>query len=175
VRLAWLALAGALLLPAEAMAQVRPPTLQQQQQRMNAGRLDRRTALERQILQRFMDQSAAEMRLPRARRDRLERWLTESTAERQDLTARAGLLRQRLVDAVANPRTTDAEFEGILDDLDYLRQREYELWKRDQQELAETLTPRQRAHFAIRLLRLQEMIDQQRGGSPPDGESDLLR
>jgi hypothetical protein len=167
-----LAFAGAVALPAQAMAQVRPPNLQQQ---MNADRLNRRATLERQILERFVDQSAAEMRLPRARRDRLERWLTESTAERQDLTARAGLLRQRLVEAVADPRTTDAQFEGILDDLDYLRQREYELWKRDQQELAQTLTPRQRAQFAIRLLRLQEMIDQQRGGSPPEGDFDPLR
>jgi uncharacterized membrane protein len=159
-----LALAGVLLLPVGASAQVPPPL---QQQRMNTGRPDRRATLERQILQRFVDQSAAEMRLPRERRDRLERWLTESTAERRDLTTRAADLRKRLVDAVGDPATTDAEFERILRDLDALRQREYELWKRDQDELARTLTPRQRAHFAIRLLRLQEMIDEQRGGSPP--------
>lgn len=171
MRLAWLVVAGTLLLPAQAMAQVRPQNLTQ----MNQDRLNRRATLQRQILERFVDQSAAEMRLPRARRDRLERWLTESTAERQDLTERAAMLRKRLVDAVADPRTTDAEFEAILDDLDYLRQREYDLWKRDQEELAQTLTPRQRAQFAIRLLRLQEMIDQQRGGSPPDGDFDPLR
>ena len=164
MRLVWLALTGALLLPAGVSAQVRTNL---QQQRMNASRLERRATLERQILQRFVDQSAAEMRLPRERRDRLERWLTESTATRRDIAGRAVDLRQRLVEAVGDERTTDAEFERILRDLDALRQREYELWKRDQDELARTLTPRQRAHFAIRLLRLQEMIDEQRGGSPP--------
>jgi hypothetical protein len=171
VKLVWLALTGVLLVPASASAQVRTNL---QQQRMNATGLERRATLERQILQRFVDQSAAEMRLPRDRRDRLERWLTTSTAQRRDLTDRAGDLRQRLVEAVGDQGTTDAEFERILRDLDALRQREYELWKRDQEELARTLTPRQRAHFAIRLLRLQEMIDERRDGSPPGGTPELL-
>jgi Spy/CpxP family protein refolding chaperone len=161
VRVLWLSLLATLALPAAGWAQ-RPPIQQQ------------RRALERQILQRFVQQSADEMRLAPERRDQLERWLTESTRERRTLAEQATVVRRRLADAVQNPRTSDAEFERILGDLDQLRQREYELWKRDEAELARTLTPRQRAHFAIRLLRLQEMIDERRdgpdgGGQPPPG------
>ena len=168
MRVLWLGLLATLALPASGLAQ-RPPIQQQRS-------MDRRV-LERQILQRFVQQSADEMRLAPERRDQLERWLTESTRERRTLSEQATVVRRRLAQAVQNPRTTDAEFEQILGDLDRLRQREYELWKRDEAELARTLTPRQRAQFAIRLLRLQEMIDEQRdrpagGGEPPPGGHD---
>lgn len=160
MKILWLSLVATLAVPAAGWAQ--RPNLQQRT-------MDRRGALERQILQRFVQQSAAEMRLAPERRDRLERWLTESTAERRDLAERVGGLRERLADAVRDAATTDAEFEAILKDLDQLREREYELWKQDQAELATTLTPRQRAHFAMRLLRLQEMIDERRDEQPPPG------
>lgn len=162
MRILWLSLVATLAVPAAGWAQ-RPPPLQQRS-------MDRRGVLERQILQRFVQQSADEMRLAPERRDRLERWLTESTAERRVLSEQAAGLRQRLMAAVRDPATTDAEFERVLRELDQLREREYELWKRDQAELTRTLTPRQRAHFAIRLLRLQEMIDERRDGPPPGGE-----
>ncbi|MGH7506777.1 MAG: hypothetical protein ACRELX_14060 [Longimicrobiales bacterium] len=154
-----------------------PAALAAQPPNMRSSRMqNRRAVLERQILQRFVQQSATEMRLTPDRRDRLERWLTESAGERRELTERAGDLRQRLTAAVGDPKTSDDEFERILDELSTLRQREYELWRRDEDELSKTLTPRQRAQFAIRLLRFQEMIDERREQpKPPDGEPLKMR
>jgi hypothetical protein len=77
-------------------------------------------------------------------------------------------LRQKLTEALRDSRTSDDQFSDILDDIDELRGREHELWKREQDRLSKTLTPRQRAQFMVRWLRLQDtirdMIDQRTGG-----------
>lgn len=162
-----LSMLAALALPVAAAAQ--PPNMR------GGNPLNRRAVLERQILQRFVQQSATEMRLTPDRRDRLERWLTESSEERRDLAEHAGELRRRLTAAVGDASTSDAEFERILDDMNRLRQREYDLWRKDEEELSRTLTPRQRAHFALRLLRFQDMIESRRDQQRPPGDEPIVR
>lgn len=134
-----------------------------------------RRMLERQILQRFVEQSGQEMGLNSGARVELGRILDDTNEERRALAVESAQLRQKLSEALRDDRTTDDQFSDILDDINDLRRREHDLWKREQDRLSRTLTPRQRAHFMVRWLRLQDtirdMIDQRTGG---DGGGDLL-
>jgi chromosome segregation ATPase len=134
-----------------------------------------RRMLERQILQRFVEQSGQEMGLNTNARTELSRILHDTNEERRALAVEAVQLRQKLTEALRDNRTTDDQFDDILDEINDLRRREHDLWKREQDRLSKTLTPRQRAQFMVRWLRLQDtirdMIDQRTGGGT---ESDLL-
>ena len=126
--------------------------------RLDAQARPNRAALERQILQRFVEQSGREMGLNGPTQTRLQQILNESNARRRQINQEGVQLRQRLVDAIRNPQTTDGDFAAILTEIDALREREHELWRDDQQLLAKELTPRQRAVFMVRWLRFQENI-----------------
>ncbi|MGH7502990.1 MAG: periplasmic heavy metal sensor [Longimicrobiales bacterium] len=117
-----------------------------------------RSQLEARVYQRFLEQSGRELGLSSDERSRLRTWLQDSQGKRRELTDHAEAIRRRLLQAVANPQTTDAEFESVLADLNELRDREHDLWRSDQHELAELLPPRKRAQFVVRLLRLQDAV-----------------
>lgn len=137
-----------------------------------AGR--RRAQLETQLLQRFTRQAGQEMRLDSAARDRLTRIIQGVAAERRDLNTAAIDLRRRLALAVRDPASTDAQFEQLMAEQNALRQRENQLWQREQARLSQVLTPRQRAHFALLWLRLQDDargLMMQRGMGPRPGLS----
>jgi hypothetical protein len=133
-----------------------------------------RAALERQVIRMFVQQTAGAMKLNQVGRNRLDQILQESNARRRELVAASMDLRRRFQVAIRDTATSDAAFEGLLREAQQLRQREQDLWLRDQEELARLLTPRQRAIFVVRWIRLQEqiqgMIDQRqgRGTEPPD-------
>ncbi|MGH7553036.1 MAG: hypothetical protein ACREMQ_08395 [Longimicrobiales bacterium] len=138
----------------------------------NAGQS--RVALERQVFRIFVQQTAGAMRLNPAGRNRLDQILQESNARRRALVVASLDLRRRLQVAIRDSATTDPTFEGMLREAQQLRQREHDLWLRDQEELGRLLTPRQRAIFVVRWIRLQEqiqgVIDDRpgRGAAPPD-------
>ncbi len=126
-----------------------------------------RMMLERQIMQRFAREVGSELRLSEDRRSRLEQWLIQSNQRRRDLAREANGLRRQLAEAVRSTNTSDAEFERLLTQIREVRQRELDQLGRDEDELAQTLSPRQRAEFYLRLARLQERIRQmvaERGG-----------
>jgi hypothetical protein len=58
--------------------------------------------------------------------------------------------------ALRDTATSDAQLEQLLQEQRGLRQREHELWQREQDRLQHVLTPRQRVHFALLWLRLQD-------------------
>ena len=163
------------IVPAHVEAQVRggraggranlPPRAQVQAE-------NRRANLERQVLQRFVEQSGREMGLTAATQTELGRILDASVDQRRALTVESGQLRQKLSEALRNDRTTDNQFRDILKEIDDLREREHSLWKKEQDGLSKTLSPRQQAQFVVRWLRLQDnirgLIDQ-RGGLPNGG------
>lgn len=129
-----------------------------------------RRMLERQIIQRFVEQSGQEMGLNTDARTRLGRILDDSNEQRRTLAVESVQLRQKLTEALRNPSTTDDQFRDILDEITDLRGREHDLWKHEQDQLSKALTPRQRAQFMVRWLRLQDnirsLIDQRPGGGP---------
>jgi hypothetical protein len=173
-------------MPAGLSGQVRgrrPPPRLEAQARPN------RAALERQILQRFVEQSGTEIGLSGPTKTRLQQILNESNARRRQINQEGIALRQRLMDAIRNPQTSDDEFASILGEIDGLREREHELWRSDQEALSRELTPRQRALFTARWLRFQEnirdLIDRRQGadtsglgvgapGALPGGAADVF-
>jgi hypothetical protein len=134
--------------------------------------MQRRIQLEQQLMQRFVQRAAGEMQLSPAARQRLGEIVRESFLERRRLNLEAVQLRRRMVVALQGTTTTNAQFEEMLQEQRRLRQREQELWERDQVRLRELLSPRQRAQFAMLWQRLQDdarSLMQQRGepGAPP--------
>jgi hypothetical protein len=139
------------LLPMDAAAQVGrgrlPPAAQ-----------NRRAALQRQVVQQFVEQSARELNLNSNERNRIQQILMAGDARRQQLAQEAALLRRRLNLALRDPQTEDATFDSILNEMASLREREYQMWRQEHDELARTLPPRKRAQMTVRLLLLQERI-----------------
>jgi uncharacterized membrane protein len=165
-----LALLILLVAPSAALAQVGG--------RGGVRQMQSRSQLEARVYQRFLEQSGREIGLSSTERSRLARWLNDSQANRRELSADAAAVRRRLLDAVADPQTTDAEFETVLRDLNRLRDREHDLWQNDQRELEQLLPPRKRAQFVVRFLRLQDavrdLIQQRDSAAGPRGGPPLL-
>ena len=145
-RIQWLLMA-ALLLPAAVSAQRGPPGLRQP-----------RRELEQQVFDRFMTKVSTDMRLNPERRDRLGRYVRQSGMQRRMLAQQTVQLRRRLVAATRDTTTSDAQIDQLLKELVDLRAREQELWNRDQAELANILTPRQRAVFLLEWMMFNDRI-----------------
>ncbi len=117
-----------------------------------------RMQLERQVMERFARQVGDELNLSTTDRTRVQDWLIRTNQRRRELARETMALRRQLAVAVASPRTTDAEFEKLLDDLRGVRRRELEQLQADEQELSAWLSPRQRAQLFVGLGRFQERI-----------------
>ena len=148
-----------LLMPALGSAQV--PAAQRQ----------RREQLESQIIQRFLNHAATELRLEGDRRDRLEQHLRESGPRRRALAQNTVHLRGQMLRAVRDENTPDAELTRLINEMTRLRDQEESLWKSDQEALSRILTPRQHARFVIMWLRFNEQVrdlaQQRRDGQGP--------
>jgi Spy/CpxP family protein refolding chaperone len=133
----------------------------------------RRDSLESALMQRFIDQLTRELRLDTDQRNQTERIMRDGGAQRRELMRSSGELRARLHRALRSNSTTDAEFTRLVAEQEALRQRESELWRREQDELARVLTPRQRVHFLVQYARfhdhVREILAQQMrpGGDSP--------
>jgi Spy/CpxP family protein refolding chaperone len=118
----------------------------------------RRDSLEAELLNRFMDQLDRELRLDADQRTRTERALRTGAGRRRELMRASGELRGQLHRALRSTATADAEYTRLLAEHDALRQREHDLWRREQDELARILTPRQRAQFIVQWARFQDSV-----------------
>jgi Spy/CpxP family protein refolding chaperone len=133
----------------------------------------RRDSLETEIMNRFMEQLNRELRLDPRQRARAERTLRTGALRRRELMRESGELRAELHRALRSNTTPDAEFHRLLNEHEALRQREHELWRTEQEELARIFTPRQRAHFLVQWVRFQDTVREilaqqmrQQGGPP---------
>jgi Spy/CpxP family protein refolding chaperone len=118
----------------------------------------RRDSLETELHNRFMDQLTRELALQGEQRARMERTLRANAGQRRELMHSSGELRGQLHRALRSAATTDAEFTRLLAAQDALRQRESDLWRAEQDELARFLTPRQRAQFVVQYARFQDSV-----------------
>ena len=126
-----------------------------------------RAELAQRVQERFLQEAARQLRLDEAARGRLAAVLSEHDQMRQALQREGRQLRGMLVRAVADARTPDAEFQRLLAQLDALRTRELEVWRHEQSALANVLTPRQQAEFAMLRARFAERIARIRAERPP--------
>jgi hypothetical protein len=118
----------------------------------------RRDSLEAELLNRFMDQLTRELRLDADQRVRTERVLLAGAERRRELMRASGALRSQLSRALRDAATPDAEFTRLLAEQESLRQRENDLWRREQDALARVLNPRQRVQYVIQQARFQESV-----------------
>jgi Spy/CpxP family protein refolding chaperone len=130
----------------------------------------RRDSLEAEVMQRFLEQLTRELKLDTDQRVQTERVLREGGLRRRELMRASAELRGRLFRAIRATDTPDAEFHRLLAEHENLRHRENDLWRREQDELARVLTPRQRAQFLVQWVRFQDQVreiisQQMRGGS----------
>jgi Spy/CpxP family protein refolding chaperone len=157
-----------LLLPGTARAQQSSPDPARR-----AAMEARRDSLETAIMQRFIDQLTRELRLDAEQRTHTERVLRDGAVRRRELMHASGELRARLHRALRSSTTPDADFMRLVAEQEAMRQREAELWRREQDELARVLTPRQRVHFLVQYARfhdnVREILSQQMrpGGDSP--------
>jgi Spy/CpxP family protein refolding chaperone len=170
-------LLGLLLLPSMLVAQqssADPPRRGSDPAR-RASEQARRDSLEMEVAQKFLEQLTRELKLDAAQRSQTERVLKESGDRRRELMRVSGELRGQMYRALRDRGTDDAAFTKLLTEYDQLRVREHDLWRRDQEELARYLTPRQRTQFLIEWGRFQERVraimeqrmQEQRGARPP--------
>jgi Spy/CpxP family protein refolding chaperone len=141
----------AVLLPAAAEAQAgrgRPAAADSAQ----------RAQLEARVLQRFFERTAEELALTGDQTTRLRTLFTDGVDRRRQVARQSAEIRRELAEAVREAGSSDAVLNRHLAALQALRQREHELWLREQQVLAELLTPRQRAVYMSRWLTLQDNV-----------------
>jgi hypothetical protein len=94
------------------------------------------------------------------------RVVAANEVRRRDLAREARLLRQQLAAASRDASTPRAEYDRLLGGMADLRARDLELWRAEQAQLGQVLTPRQQAQvMAMRLEffeRVQRLREQRR-------------
>ena len=132
------------------------------------GERDRRERLEEEVRGRFLDMATTRLELTASQKERLATVLEEGAAARRGLMRESMTLRRRLIQAAGDPATPADTFEDLLRRMDALAQREHGLQQREQERLAEFLTPRQRALYVMMRIRFNEQVrDVVRGRRPP--------
>lgn len=145
------------LLPAFANGQQQGPPRRSDPAR-RAAEQAKRDSLEVEIVQKFIGDLTRELKLDATQRGQIEQVLKESGMRRRQLMRTSGELRGRMYRALRAGNTADADFVKMLGEYDLLRVREHDLWRRDQDELARFLTPRQRTQFLIHWANFQERV-----------------
>jgi Spy/CpxP family protein refolding chaperone len=118
----------------------------------------RRDSLESELLSRFLEQLDRELSLTAEQRAGMDRILQSGAEQRRSLMRESGALRVRLARSLRDGTTTDAAFNSLLAEHEALRQREGDLWRAEQDELARVLSPRQRTQFVMQWVRFQEQV-----------------
>lgn len=128
-----------------------------------------RRELEQRFHQRFLDLSRKRLELQESQTERLGSILERGFQARRQLQADLEAERVRFAEAIADANTSDDEFLRRLAAMEGLRRREYELWRSEQQALAEFMTPRQRAMFVQMQLRMNDAVRDARRRPPHGG------
>lgn len=118
----------------------------------------RREELEAEIVQRFLDRAALELKLDAGARTRLEQHLRQSAPPRRALAQSTVRLRGEMLRAVRDESTSDSEFTRLISEMTRLRDQEETMWKADQESLGRILTPRQHARFIVMWIRFNDQI-----------------
>ncbi len=130
-----------------------------------------RRQLEARVRGQFMEQVSRRLDLDEAQRRELGEILREGAESRHELAAQGRELRRRLMAAVTDEDTSEAELESLLDGFREIREREWALQRTEEEALAAVLTPRQRALFLFMRMQLNDRIRGMRGPrrGPPAG------
>lgn len=148
-------LIGLVLLLASAPAVVHAQQTGSDQER-RALEQARRDSLEAEVVHRFVRHLARDLELTDVQRGQVEGVLRESGVRRRELSRASSGLRGQIYRAARESGTPETEFTRLLGEYETLRSREHELWRREQQQLAAVLSPRQHAQFLLSWARFQD-------------------
>lgn len=158
-----LALIALLLAPLPALAQGGPPAARPGGARVPAEvAAARRQQLRQQVFARFMDRASRRLALTAEDRLRVEQVLLRGEAQRAALAQEARAVRRALAAAGRDSATPQQEYDRLLKRMTELRTQELALWEREQAELGQVLTPRQRAQLMAMRLELFERVQRMR-------------
>lgn len=133
-----------------------------------------RDSLETEVVQKFVNSLARDLRLDSSQKSTVEAVLRTGSERRRALAKESSELQYRLYRAVRDDDTTDSEFQRLLASHESLRRQEHDLWMGDQRALARVLSPRQRSHFLLSWTRFQEtlreIMSRRPGGRDNDNE-----
>lgn len=146
-----LALVGALSVPAATMAQEgerrRTPRTEQE-----------RAEMHERIRTRFLDMTAERLELDAGQRTRLGTVLEQNREARRTIAEEGMRLRREAADVLRADSPDAARAERILSELTRLRERELQLWRTEQDALADVLTPAQRLELMAMQVRFNERV-----------------
>jgi Spy/CpxP family protein refolding chaperone len=158
-----LGLAVCLLLPSGLAAQRPAPARERPASAQRAeAPAARRQLLQQEVVERFLQRVSNRLGLDEAQRRQLVQVVRMHDAQRRELTRQARQLRQDLVRAANDASTPPGELDRVLARMGELRQRDLQLWRAEQADLARVLTPRQRAQFMVLRLDFFEMVQRAR-------------
>lgn len=152
-----------------ALATLAPTSTLDAQERQRPRQPPSRQALERRFEDRVVDMSRRRLDLTDENAERLRTILREGWSARRELREELEAERARFAAAVRDADTSDAEFTRLLNRMQELRRREYELWVAEQRALAEIMTPRQRAMFVQMQMRVNDAVRDVRRRKPEGG------
>lgn len=137
---------------------------------------DRRMQLEQQVRRQFLTQVASRLGLTDEQREQVRAVLADGAESRRELAVESRDLRIDLMQAVRDEDTPMSEFQELLARLEAVREREQAIQREEEEALARTLDPRQRAIFLMlrmqfndRVRRMQMGPPAGRGGGPGPG------
>lgn len=122
-----------------------------------------RQEMRQRIEARFLEMAAERLELDASGRARLGAVMQHTAGERREIAEDGMRLRREAADLLRAGGGDAARAEHILDELTRLRERELALWRREQQDLAEVLTPVQRLELMAMRARFTERVRGLRG------------
>ena len=127
---------------------------------------EQREEMQRRIEMRFLDMAAERLELDASQRARLDAVMRYAAGERRSIAEEGMRLRREAADLLRADTDDGARAEHILTELTRLRERELEMWRREQRELADVLTPVQRLELMAMRARFTERVRDVRGRGP---------
>ena len=130
---------------------------------------ERREEMRERIHQRFMDMAAERLELDANQRTRLAGVLEQNQEQRRTIAEEGMRLRREAADVLSADAPDRARAERILTELTRLRERELQLWRAEQDALANVLSPTQRLELMAMQARFNDRVRDMRHERGPGG------
>lgn len=127
---------------------------------------EQRAEMRQRIELRFLDMAAQRLELDANQRTRLGAVMQHAAGERRSIAEEGMRLRREAANLLRTGGSDDARAEHILTELTRLREREMELWRREQRDLAGVLSPVQQLELMAMRARFTERVRGVRGMGP---------
>jgi Spy/CpxP family protein refolding chaperone len=116
------------------------------------------------LRQRFMDVATEQLDLSERQRAEVGRIFDGTMERRMELVRDQTELQRRIMAALRDPATQDADFRRLVERITELKRREVELLEWQQSQLSRVLEPRQTLRFLLLQQRVAERIQRARQG-----------